>query len=544
MNMSKHSIEYRDYQVAGRDAAFREFESGNDAAAVILPTGTGKTVLSGMVFEEALERGRKGLFLAHRTVLIDQAFRTLSAFGFDVAVEMGQQSAREQSAILGQPQIVVASVQSMQGERLASWKQDAFGMVVVDECHRVLADMHQNTLGYFKDYWHLGITATPDRGDDRNIGSVYTKAYEYSLRQAIADQWLVPIRIRTCPTQVDLRGLKMHGGDYSIGELVARLTPEMEKLARAFFDEIGDRPFVFFTPDVGTSNLFAHIANKLGHPCEYVAGMGGDWGMGKDERDEKLDKLTHGGIQGVACCELLTEGWDFPPIEAVGNGRPTRKRYKYTQMVGRGTRPSPATGKRDCIVVDFDWQADPDVKDICAVVDLFDDGSLDIEVRDYAVKKSRERKGTVVDPVELIEEAERHVRIRKTLHVSLTGASEKYQAVEFDPIGVAKILDVKLNRKYDIDKQGRNPASSAQKWKLKQLGIDAPESMSKWGASKMISQLEKRKQGGFADPRDVRELLRGGISEEVARSLSADQARDYIAALAERNAELTQGNLF
>jgi superfamily II DNA or RNA helicase len=542
--MSKHSIDYRDYQIAGRDAAFREHEGGNNSAAVILPTGTGKTVLAGMAFEQALERGRKGLFLAHREVLVSQAQKTLTAFGFDVGVEMGMQSAREQSAILGQPEVVVGSVQSMQGERLFSWPRNAFGYIIVDECHRVLASQHQNTLNYFQDYWDLGITATPDRGDDRNIGSRYVKAYEYSLRQAIADQWLVPIRIRTCPTKVDLRGLKMHGGDYSIGELVARLTPEMEKLARAFFDEIGDRPFVYFTPDVGTANLFAHIANKLGHPCEYVAGMGGDWGMSKDEKNEKLGRLIEGGIQGVVCCDLLFEGWDCPLIEAVGIGRPTRKRYRYTQMVGRGTRPSPKTGKRDVIVVDFDWEADPDVKAICAVVDLFDDGSLDIEVRDYAVKKARERKGSVVDPVELIEEAERHVRIRKTLHVSLTGANEKYQAVEFDPIGVAKILDVKLNRKYDIDRQGRNPASSAQKWKLKILGIDASESMSKWGASKMISQLEKRKQGGFAEPRDVRELLRGGISEEVARSLSADQARDYIAALAERNLELKQGNLF
>ncbi len=539
-----HNIEYRDYQVEGRDAAFREHEAGNDSACVVLPTGCGKTVLAGMCFERALERGRKGLFLAHREVLVRQAYRTLCAFGFDVAVEMAGESAREQAAILGQPQVVVGSVQSLQGSRLASWDREAFGYVIVDECHRVLGEQHQNTLGYFRGYWHLGLTATPDRGDDRNIGSQYVKAYEYGLRRAIAEGYLAPIRTRTCPTKVDLRGLRMHGGDFALDELVNRLTPDMERLARAFFDEIGDRPFVYFTPDVGTSNLFAAIANKLGHPCEYVAGMGGEWGMGKAEKEEKLEKLTGGAIQGVACCELLTEGWDFPPIEAVGIGRPTRKRYKYTQMVGRGTRQSPATGKRDCLVVDFDWEADPQVKDICAVVDLFDDGSLDWEVRDYAVKKERERKGKSLDPVELIEEAENAIRIRRTLHVSLTGAREKYEAIECDPVGVGKILDIGLNRKYDIDKQGRNPASERQKWKLKSLGVDCPETMSKWGASKLITKLEKRKADGFADPRAVRDLLRGGVSENIARSLSAEQAGEYLAALAERTNETKQATLF
>jgi superfamily II DNA or RNA helicase len=542
--MSSHNIKYRDYQIAGRDAAFKEHESGNNDTCVVLPTGTGKTCLAGMAFEQALERGRKGLFLAHREVLIRQAHKTISAFGFDTAVEMASESAREQSALCGQPEVVVGSVQSLQGDRLFSWDREAFGYIVVDECHRVLAEQHQNVLNYFQGYWHLGITATPDRGDDRNIGSVYSKAYEYSLRQAIRDRWLAPLRTRTCKTEVDLRGIKMHGGDFALPDLVARLTPKVEKLARAFFEEIGDRPFVYFTPDVGSANLFAAIATKLGHPCEYVAGVGGEWGMGKDEKNEKLGRFADGAIQGVVCCDLLFEGWDAPHVQAVGIGRPTRKRYRYTQMVGRGTRPSPSTGKTDCIIVDFDWQTDPDVKDICLVVDLFDDGSLDPEVRDFAAKKERERKGKSLDPVELIEEAERVVKVRKTLHVSLSGKHAKYEVVECDPVGVGKLLDVKLNRKYDIDTQGRNPASQAQKWKLKSLGVEAAETMSKWGASKLISKLEKRKQGGFASPQDVKILLRGGVSEDIARSLSAGQAQDYIAALIERNNELTQGSLF
>jgi hypothetical protein len=134
----------------------------------------------------------------------------------------------------------------------------------------------------------------------------------------------------------------------------------------------------------------------------------------------------------------------------------------------------------------------------CAVIDLFDDGSLDPEVRDYAAKKERERKGTTIDPQELLEEAERVVNVRRTIHVSLTGKPAKYEVTECDPVGVAKLLDIKLNRQYDIDRKGTNPASNGQLWMLKKLGVEAPESLSKWGASKLISKLKKREANGVA----------------------------------------------
>jgi superfamily II DNA or RNA helicase len=416
--MARHDIEYRPYQAEGRDAAFREFESGTDATLVVLPTGCGKTVLSGACFEEALSRGRKGLFLAHREVLITQAFDTLSRFGFDVAIEMADSDAFAQGAMLGQADVVVGSVQSLQGPRLWRWPRDAFGFIVTDECHRALAEMHRSVYDHFADCWHLGITATPDRGDDRNIGSLYkTKAYEYSMRAAIRDGWLAPIRTRTCKVEVDLRGVRMHGGDFSVGELVERVTPRVEELARAFLREIGDRPAVAFLPDVGTANLFAQVCTLLGVESEYVAGVGGEWGMSREEKVARLAAFNRGDFRVITCCDLLFEGWDCPKVAAVGICRPTRKRYRYTQMVGRGTRPHPASGKADCLVVDFDWETDPEAKDICAVVELFDDGSLDDETlavakqlaRAQAEQRARDRaaRPADTDPMDLIEQASR-----------------------------------------------------------------------------------------------------------------------------------------
>jgi superfamily II DNA or RNA helicase len=539
-----HTITYRPYQIEGRDAAFAEFAGGTEATCVVLPTGAGKTVLSGMCFEEALARGRRGLFLAHREVLITQAYDTLTAFGFETAIEMAGCDARAEMALNGLPQVTVASVQSLQGERLQRWERDAFGFIVTDECHRALAEGHQNVYNHFRDFWHLGITATPDRGDDRNLGSLFkTKAFEYSMRRAIREGWLVPVRTRECRVQVDLRGVKLHGGDFSLGELVERVTPKMEQLCRAFVAEIGDRPAVFFTPDVGSANLAAQIFTRLGRPSEYVAGVGGEWGMSKAEKNEKLGRFNDGTFQIITCCDLLFEGWDCPRVAAIGIGRVTRKRYRYTQMVGRGTRPSPSTGKEDCLVVDFDWQTDGGAKDICASVDLFDDGSLDADVRDEAVRRKRERKDQTLDPEELIAEAEQTVRIRRSLHIHLTGKSAQYEAITYDPVGVAKILDIHLNRKYDLDRRGNNPASGKQLGMLRSFGVEAPASLSKWGASKLIDKLVKRKQMGLASPSQVKTLLSGGINEEVARSLTTQQASQYIAAL-DNYRPATQGSLF
>src|SRR4051812_14896530 len=105
--MSDHGIEYRDYQIEARDAAFGEFESGRESTLIVMPTGTGKTVLAGMCREEAAAHNVKTLFLAHREILINQGFSTLSRFGFDCAVEMGERDARAHAVNFGHPDVVV-----------------------------------------------------------------------------------------------------------------------------------------------------------------------------------------------------------------------------------------------------------------------------------------------------------------------------------------------------------------------------------------------------------------------------------------------------
>ena len=545
--MNAHGIEFRDYQCEARDAAFADFEGGVfDSSLVVMPTGTGKTVLAGMCVEEMLNiHDKKTLFIAHREVLIEQAWDTMSRFGFNAAIEMGQQDARQYEATVGQADVVVGSIQTLQSDRLMRWNPNEFGLIIIDDCHRALADSYTKTLNWFRDFWLLGITATPRRGDERNLGARFKhKAYEYKIRRAIQERWIVPIKIRRCPVRIDLRGIKTTGGDFTLGELAERIGPKIEQLARAFLKEIGDKPAVAFLPDVGCAQAFAQACDLIrgAETARYVAGQGGNFGMTKADRKLNLADFKAGKFQIVVCCELLIEGWDEKRVEAVGIIRPTLQQHRYMQMIGRGTRPCPETGKTHVLVVDFDWETDESAKDLCSAVDIFDDGSVDEEV--FAVAKQIAAARAVdVDPLEVIEEAERIIVTREKLMIHLTGKEAKYEALEYDPIGVSKLLDISLNRKYDIDKRGINPASDKQLGMLRSLGITTPENLSKWGASKMIDKIMKRKDQNLASPAQVKKLLVAGVNPELARAMSFSDASISIHDL-NTMSTLTQRSLF
>lgn len=540
--MSDHGIEGRPYQVEACEAVHSQFAEGVNSTLLVAATGTGKTVMAGMIIDRWLvEEGSKVLFMAHRDELIRQAARTLGeeGFGFDVAIE----KADENAAVSAPEHVVVGSVQTLQSNRLMSWNPKEFGLIIVDEAHHALADSYTKTLNWFEGYKLLGITATPSRGDRKNLGARFqTKAYEYGLRRAISEEWLAPIKIRECQTAVDLKKIKTTGGDYNQGELEEAIGPHLRDLAEAFCKEVGDRTAVVFTPDVGSAMGFAEYCTvAFGKKADYVAGSGGSFGMARVERQSRLARFEARETQIIVCCELLIEGWDVRHIGAVGICRPTKQWSRYAQMVGRGTRLSPDTGKTDLLVIDFDWQTEEDDKDLCTAVSLFDDGSVDPEVMAVARELERASKAEDLDPTELLEEAERiHVARRRWKVQQGTKEAKTYSVMERDPIGVCKILDVKLNRKYDIDRRGTNPASQGQLNYLKVLGVKAPESLSKWGASKLINKLVKRKDTGLASAHQVQTLLGSGMFADRARQLSTVEASLAIAELVQPR----QGVLF
>lgn len=531
-------IPYQREFVAGNDrypGVFPAWLRGDTSVLGVLPTGCGKTICAGMVARRGIDEfARRTLFLVHREELANQAVDKLSWFDLSVAVEMGERKARVTSSLFdSRPDVVVASIQSMQGRRLASWDSREFGILITDEAHHGRAASYKKTFAHFPDAWHLGITATPDRGDGLNLGAVYpTLAYEYSLRAAINDGYLVPLVTMRVPCGIDLKNIKTTGGDYDQAQLEELISPHIEALSDIVRHEVDQRQVVIFTPDVGSAEATADCLaaldrdeplSKFPRVAAAVSGR-----TPRPERRAILDAFDAGEIQYLTCCDLLIEGWDCKNIEAVVVMRPTRQRSRYMQMIGRGTRrPKKGHPKADCLIVDFAFETtkghEPSVP-----IDLFDDSTVDDEVMEVArdLMKRQAKEGQKVDPLKTLEEAERIVRSRPSFKIKLTGKRAIYQKYVFDPVGVGRTLGVAI--KADWDFNPANPASERQLESLRRRGVEEVEGLSKSGAGKLIEAMARRQEAGLATFKQVDYMERLGMDPRQAQSLSFDQAREAI----------------
>lgn len=295
----------------------------------VFPTGAGKTIMFSKL-AAARQPGRT-LILAHREELICQAVDKLrSATGIEAQVEMG-----DSRASLDAP-VVVASVQTLMREkRRERWPVDHFDLVVVDEAHHALADSYLGTLDHFDGHAQvLGVTATPDRGDKKNLGRYFENiACEVTLLDLIHQGWLSPIRVKTVPLQVDLSGVKTTAGDYSTEDLGHALEPYLERIADVLVEH-RHRKTIVFLPLIKVSERFAELCRDRGLLAEHVDGQ-------TSNRQATLERFRRDETRVLTNAMLLTEGYDEPSIDCVVCLRPTKVRALYSQIIGRGRRICP-----------------------------------------------------------------------------------------------------------------------------------------------------------------------------------------------------------
>ena len=195
-------MQLRPYQQEARTAIHKEWSEGRRKTLLVLPTGCGKTVVFSMVAKDKVDNGGRVLILAHRGELLQQAADKLkSATGLGSSVEKA-----EQTSLNDWYRVTVGSVQTlMRPKRLAQFDNDYFDTIIVDEAHHALSDSYQQVLAHFPAAQILGVTATADRGDKRNLGEFFNSvAYEYTLPRAIREGYLSPIKAQTVPLQLDL----------------------------------------------------------------------------------------------------------------------------------------------------------------------------------------------------------------------------------------------------------------------------------------------------------------------------------------------------
>lgn len=295
----------RKYQEEAREAVQQEWEEGRKRTLLVLPTGCGKTIVFSKIIEDRVRMGERVLVLAHRSELLEQASDKLkTATGLGTALEKA-----ESTSIGSWFRVVVGSVQTLQREkRLSQFPPDYFDTIVIDEAHHAISDGYQRVLQHFEDANVLGVTATPDRGDKKNLGKFFDSlAYEYSIVDAIKSGYLSKITAVTIPLTLDLSSVSQQAGDFKASEVGTALDPYLEQIADEMVKQCSDRKTVVFLPLVKTSKKFRDILNKKGFKAAEVNGE-------SEDRAEVLEDFDKGKYNVLCNSMLLTEGWDLSLI--------------------------------------------------------------------------------------------------------------------------------------------------------------------------------------------------------------------------------------
>lgn len=490
-------MDLRPYQLEAKDAVFQEWANGNDKTLLVLPTGCGKTIVFAKITEDCVRSGERVLILAHRGELLDQAADKIAkSTGLMCATEKA-----ERSCLGSWFRVVVGSVQTLMREkRLSQFQHDYFDTIIIDEAHHCISDSYQNVLKHFDAAKVLGVTATPDRGDMKNLGSVFQSlAYEYSLPKAIKEGYLAPIKAQTIPLKLDLTGVGSQAGDFKTADLGTALGPYLYQIADEMVKYCQNRKTVVFLPLVKTSQKFRDILNERGFKATEVNGSSQD-------RAEILQDFDNDKYNVLCNSMLLTEGWDCPSVDCIVVLRPTKVRSLYSQMVGRGTRLFP--GKESLLLLDFLWHTER--HELCHPAHLICEND---EVAQQMTKNLEDSAGCPVDIEEAEQKASEDVvsqREEALAKVLQEMKSRKRKLV--DPLQFEMSIQAEDLTNY-VPAFGweMGPASDKQLAKLEKLGIFPDQIDNAGKATKLLERLEKRRSAGLTTPKQIRFLESRGF---------------------------------
>lgn len=489
-------MELRPYQEEARQKVQEEWKNGKKRTLLVLPTGTGKTIVFSKIIEDRVRKGERVLVIAHRGELLEQASDKLyKSTGLKTATEKA-----EQTSLGSFYRVVVGSVQTMQREkRLNQFPPEYFDTIVIDEAHHAISDGYQRVLHHFEDANVLGVTATPDRGDMRNLGSYFESlAYEYGLAEAIKSGYLSPIKALTIPLKLDLSNVKQQAGDFSTKDLGTALDPYLEQIAEEMKKQCFNRKTVVFLPLVKTSQKFRDILNKHGFKAAEVNGESAD-------REQILKDYEEGKYNVLCNSMLLTEGWDCPSVDCVIVLRPTKVRALYSQMVGRGTRLAP--GKKELLLLDFLWHTER--HELCHPANL-------IATDEAVAKKMTENIEELGAPIDL-EQAEQQAKedvalereesLAKQLSEMKRRKRKLVDPLQFEmSIQASDLTDYVPSFGWQMSPPTDKQVKALEKW-----GIFPDEIENAGKAEMLINRLVKRRDAGLSTPKQIRFLENRGF---------------------------------
>jgi DNA repair protein RadD len=341
----------RDYQAEQVGHVAEAMRQGFQRILVQGATGSGKTHVIATIVLAAFVAGFRVLILATRTRLVRQLHERLTAFDTPHGVIANPlPELRNYSA-----PVQIASVDTLHRRAVVNEHipLPSADVVIFDEAHLSTADTRLGILDSYPEAVRIGFTATPARKSGRSLGAAFDiLILGRSIRELTAAGTLVPLRIFNTPvvTVKELRAVpKDNDGDYQsavLGDLLSRPKLVGDVLENWLRIAKGKRTLAFCVNKTHGAALLAEFLRQ-GVQAEMLTDQDEE-----DTREEVVARLERGETHILINCFLMSYGVDIPSVEAVVLARPTRSLTMFLQMVGRGLRPSPETGKRDCILID------------------------------------------------------------------------------------------------------------------------------------------------------------------------------------------------
>lgn len=331
-------MELRPYQDRLANDIRAAFASGARRPIAVSPTGSGKTVLFSYITSQVLKRGARVIIIAHRREILDQISGTLKR----VSVPHGFIQAGKPSS--NQP-AMVASIQTL-GRRLD--ETPVPDLVIIDEAHHSVSKTYVEVFARWPDAKFIGVTATPERLDGKGLGAMFDRMVMGPSVQWLIDNGFLARPVYYAPKETpDLSSVHKIAGDFDRAETeeiidTPRITGDAVTHYRRFCN--GQRA-VAFCISIAHAQHVAEQFCAAGIPAASIDGS-----LDPEVRRKRVEDLTAGKILVLTSCELISEGFDLPAVNAAILLRPTHSLSMHLQQLGRALRPFP--GKTHATILD------------------------------------------------------------------------------------------------------------------------------------------------------------------------------------------------
>lgn len=509
------------YQAEAVEAVEKSWGDGFQKSLLVIPTGGGKSLVTGELMARAIEKGERTLFLCHRRELVSKPATDFEEdFGCASTIEMGNLAADDSPAVF-------ASVQTMQNRiKSGKWKPDTFRRICLDESHRSLGAAHLFVSQHFgvEGVEICGCTATPRRGDQKDLLTFFDNiAYDIPLDRLIREGFLSEIVIQEEPLNIEVHG-KSKTGDITDEEAGEAIEPYLQKAADLTVKFGKGKCGLSFLPLRKLAIRFRDMLRERGMKAEYVAGASGGENCVSESEQKRIKRaLEMGEIEHVCNAQLWGEGTDIRPLTFGVDLRPTRSWTEHMQKYGRFTRtfdPEASYAPKGCR---WPKKTHATILDFCFAKDehnllqrpatIFAKDEQEAE----AIQKVLKQKGggNLLEALATAK-SEREETLRKRLQQMQSRVSREVNAMDY----FLSIARPDLAEYEPLARWEKEVVTDGQRDFLLRNGFDISTITSRGMASQIVDSIIQRTKAGLATIKQAKYAQSLGHPDPFSRSFS------------------------